>query len=97
MKITTRQTFGALLVMLLGISLAQSSDNSMHNSGNDYQLESAVLASGGNTTAGGEYELNGTLGQPVAEQSSGDDYTLHSGFWPTVKTDDDVIFRNGFE
>jgi hypothetical protein len=87
----------ALFLTLLCFSLAQSGASTEKQSGNNYQLESAVLASGGSVATGGEFELNGTIGQPVADESSGDDYVLHSGFWPTVKPNDDIIFRNGFE
>lgn len=94
MKTKNRLT---LLTFLLSFSMFQSGASNEGQSGNEFQLESSVLASGGSAAAGGAFELNGTLGQPLAEKSSGDDFTLNSGFWPTVKTNDDIIFRNGFE
>jgi hypothetical protein len=97
MKANNRPRSQILLILLLGLSIAHSGASTEEQSGNDFQLQSAVLASGGSAAAGGEFELNGTLGQPAAEQSSGDDFTLHSGFWPTVKPNDDIIFRNSFE
>jgi hypothetical protein len=40
-----------------------------------------VDGGGGNASAGGGYSLDGTIGQPDAGSSSGDTYTLASGFW----------------
>lgn len=97
MKTKNRRTNLTLLIILLGFSMTLSGTSKESQSGNDFQLESSVLASGGSPAAGGDFELNGSLGQTVVEQSSGDGLTLHSGFWPTVKSNNDIIFRNGFE
>ncbi len=97
MKTTTKQPSHTLLILLLALFMTPHGASSMGNSGTNYQLESAVLASGGRPVAGGDFELNGTLGQPFAEQSSGDDFNLYSGFWPTLKSNDDIIFRSDFE
>ena len=49
----------------------------------DYTLDWWTVDGGGGTWSdtGGQYELNGTAGQPDAHVWAGDDYTLIGGFW----------------
>ncbi len=55
------------------------------SSGNGYSLTS-VIGSGGGTSTGGNYVLNGTIGQFEASPpaSTGGNYSLFGGFWPRV-------------
>jgi hypothetical protein len=77
-------TLGGLLLLLAGSLAAQS-----------FTMEREVIAPGGGT-----WQLDGTLGQPVAGRSSGGVFTLDGGFWvpetPAGPRPDD-IFSDGFE
>lgn len=52
------------------------------NAENQYEITWSTIDSGGQTSTGGPYELTGTIGQHDTGASSGDEYTLSSGFWP---------------
>lgn len=63
-----------LLVLLPAVALAQS--------GGGYDLSWSTIDGGGYTfSAGGDYTLGGTIGQPDAGVLSGGSYTLAGGFW----------------
>jgi hypothetical protein len=48
-----------------------------------YEIAWFTIDAGGGRSAGGDYTLNGTIGQPEANSpASGGDYTLSGGFWP---------------
>ena len=66
--------------------------------GGGYDLTWSTLDGGGGTSAGGGYEVSGTIGQPDArnrpELMTGGNYTLIGGFWvipecPAVPADYD--------
>ncbi len=46
-----------------------------------YAIDWYTMDSGGGTSAGGGYELSGTIGQPDVGRSTGGDYELVAGFW----------------
>ena len=48
----------------------------------DYQIVWSTIDGGGGQSAGGQYVLNGTIGQPDAGYSAGGNYELLGGFWP---------------
>lgn len=48
----------------------------------DYSIAWYSIDGGGGASSGGQYSLNGTIGQPDTGQSGGGDYELSSGFWP---------------
>jgi hypothetical protein len=48
----------------------------------DCQIVWSTIDSGGGTSAGGQYALTGTIGQPDAGYSAAGDYELPGGFWP---------------
>jgi len=48
----------------------------------DYQIVWSTIDGGGGTSAGGQYVLKGTIGQPDASYSEGGNYELLGGFWP---------------
>ena len=61
-----------LLASVSGIALAQ----------NGYDLSWWTVDGGGGSSSGGDYSLQGTIGQPDAgAPQSGGDYTLTGGFW----------------
>lgn len=52
------------------------------------------------TSIGGEYQVRGSIGQPVVGFSDGGEYELSAGFWhvrSTCGNNGDGIFCNGFE
>jgi hypothetical protein len=46
-----------------------------------YEVAWYTMGSGGGTSTGGAYALDGTIGQPDAGSQSGGAYTLAGGFW----------------
>lgn len=48
----------------------------------DYQIVWSTVDGGGGTSAGGQYSLTGTIGQPDAGSSAGGSYEMLGGFWP---------------
>ena len=51
-------------------------------SGGQYILEWSSIDGGGGTSSGDTYTLTGTIGQPDAAYSEGEQYELLGGFWP---------------
>ena len=47
-----------------------------------------TIDGGGGYSAGGDFELEGTIGQPDAGDMSGGDFALHGGFWQPVAAGD---------
>ena len=47
-----------------------------------YSIDWYTIDGGGGQSAGGQYKLTGTIGQPDASYSEGDNYELLGGFWP---------------
>ena len=88
-RITTG--FSILSVLITSIALAQSS-------GGDFEITKSTIDSGGGTFAGGDFSLNGTIGQPDANSqiSTGGKFALAGGFWANA-TVVDTIFKDGFE
>jgi hypothetical protein len=48
----------------------------------DYQIVWSTIDGGGGRSAGEQYVLTGTIGQPDAGYSEGGGYELLGGFWP---------------
>ena len=71
-----------LLLMVGGVSLRQTQDVALAQSGGDYDLTWSTVDGGGDTfSTGGDYTLGGTIGQPDAGELTGGDYALTGGFW----------------
>lgn len=69
-------------------------------SGGDYVINSSTIDNGGGVSAGGDFVLSGTIGQPEAnvQASNGSSYQLTGGFWANVATIlSYLIFKDGFE
>jgi hypothetical protein len=49
--------------------------------GGDYEISWSTIDGGGARSAGGDYAVVGTIGQPDAGEMSGGDYELSGGFW----------------
>ncbi len=52
---------------------------------NDFEITSYTIDGGGGYSAGGSFELEGTIGQPDAGFMSGGAFNLEGGFWPRTK------------
>jgi hypothetical protein len=77
-QITFRTAAFALVVVLLalGAPLAQGQTSS---------LDRWTVDSGGGTSTGGAFAVNGTIGQPEAGPVlTGGNYAVQGGFWPGV-------------
>jgi hypothetical protein len=61
-----------ILTFLLSVSIATA----------DYSINWHTIDGGGGVSAGGQYVLEGTLGQPDAAYSAGGQYEVLGGFWP---------------
>jgi hypothetical protein len=67
----------------------------------DYKIVWSTIDGGGGQSAGGQYVLTGTIGQPDAAYSEGGNYELLGGFWPGgplcfVKFDSFVMFADSW-
>jgi len=51
-------------------------------SGGGYEISWSTIDGGGGVSAGGQYTVAGTIGQPEAGVMGGGDYELLGGFWP---------------
>ncbi len=52
-----------------------------------YEINWFTVDGGGGTSAGGDYVLSGTIGQPDAGEMAGGDYHLSGGFWVGIGED----------
>jgi hypothetical protein len=50
----------------------------------DFSIPFWSVDSGGGTSRGGEFVLNGSIGQPDAGRMSGGDYVLQGGVWGSL-------------
>ncbi len=66
---------GCVVFLVIPVALAQS--------GGGYDLTWNTIDGGGGTSAGGGFELSGTIGQPDASAANmtGDIFALTGGFW----------------
>ena len=71
-----------ILILFVTIVLFLSVTVALAQSGGGYDLSWSSVDGGGYTfSAGGNYALGGTIGQPDAGLLSGGSYTLGGGFW----------------
>ena len=61
---------GAALVLMTPLAFAQT-----------YQIDWYVIGSGGGHSESGNYQLDGTIGQPIIGNSSSANYIIEAGFW----------------
>ncbi len=75
-KFAVTLTLCALLLLIAVTALAAG----------DYQIDWWTVDGGGGSSqsAGGQYALNGTIGQPDAGSASGGGYTVSGGFWQGI-------------
>jgi hypothetical protein len=65
-----------VLVWALAAGAAQA------QTGGGYDLTHHTYDVGGGTLSGGDFALDGTVGQPEADDVSGGDFEVGGGFWP---------------
>ncbi len=71
---TKRLTTTTIVLLSLGLATLAP--------GQDYQIDWHTIDGGGGFSAGGDFELEGTIGQPDAGVMTGGDFELTGGFWP---------------
>ena len=52
---------------------------------NGFSIPWWTMDGGGGTSQGGDYSLQGTIGQPDAGSPQGGDFSLAGGFWAGIK------------
>ena len=71
--------------------------------GDAYTVDRHTVDGGGGTSSGGNFEIQGTIGQPDADPlqpSTGGGFEVTGGFWPGLapaSPQPDPLFANGFE
>lgn len=69
---------GSLAAILCGLSATHMNGQS----GGPYSIERSVITSGGGSSSGGAFEVNGTVAQPITGGPSfRTPYLLYGGFW----------------
>ncbi len=68
------RTVGSIFTVVAGSIVPAPSAHS-------YQLRSVTLDGGGGTSAGGQFSLTGTIGQPDVGAAAGGAFALRGGFW----------------
>ena len=72
----------------LGLLLACTFQAGAQSSGGIYSVDRAVIANGGGTIHGGNYDVSTTLGQPAAGVLAASGYRLYGGFWAAAANTD---------
>ena len=88
-----------IVIFSVSILCMSSSALLQGQSGGDFEIErSTASEAGGGLSAGGDFELNGTIGQADAGELSGSNFTLTGGFWIKERIErTELIFQDGFE
>src|SRR5215210_6030479 len=50
-------------------------------SGGQFQITRSVISNGGTRSSGGNFALEGTIGQALTSRSTGSGFEINSGFW----------------
>ncbi len=71
--------------MICSVFVLTNPITTFSQTGGTYVIEKSVIASGGNTSSGGNFSLQGTGGQSVSNASpQGGTFQILSGFWTPV-------------
>jgi hypothetical protein len=76
-QIINNKMFWVAIVMWTNVAFVPFAKSS-----GTYELSWYTIDGGGGRSIGGPYALTGTIGQPDAAYSAGDNYELLGGFWP---------------
>ncbi len=83
----------ALLALFIGAII---STTVFSQSGGGFEIDrSTVSDAGGGLSQGGDFELQGTIGQADAGNHAGTGFTLTGGFW--VEAETDALFKDSYE
>lgn len=83
------------LALALSVPGAFLTSAGAQSAGGPYAIDPAADAGGGGATlSGGQFRLNGTVGQPAASPLAASGYQLDGGFHPLLG---DRIFASGFD
>ena len=74
----------ALILILAATALSQ-----------EYSVDWYVIASGGGHSESAEYQVDGTIGQPIVGQSLSDTYIVQAGFWVGLPSGGDCVYIPG--
>ena len=69
-------------LLLSGVALARAPAGASTMLSAGFDLWWHVIAGGGGQAASSSYIVNGSIAQPVVDESSGTGYRLSAGFWP---------------
>ncbi|MHC4690835.1 MAG: hypothetical protein ACYS5F_14565, partial [Planctomycetota bacterium] len=69
-----------MMILIFGCILILAAEYSVCSA--DYSIDWYTIDGGGGTSSGGDFVLNGTIGQPDAAVMSGGGFELLSGFLP---------------
>lgn len=73
------------LALVLSLAAVLGAGAVLAQTGGGYDLTWSTIDAGGGSSAGGSYQLSGTLGQPDAGAPlSGGGYVLSGGFWASA-------------
>jgi hypothetical protein len=83
-----RLLFFLLLVMIASALLAGTLlvKSAAAQTGSSFDLSWNVIGGGGGKSTGSGFAVEGTIGQPIVDASSGAKYTLRHGFWATLQS-----------
>lgn len=84
------------LVLAIVLSAGISTVIQAQSSGGGFEIVKSTIDAGGGVSAGGDFILAGTIGQPDAglQTSSGGSFLISGGFWAEAE---DESFSDGFE
>ncbi len=91
--------FGWVPLLLLTLSLRAAAANDL-SAAATLSSGRAVIATGGGTSSGGDFSIDGTIGQADADPlqpSMGGDFAITGGFWFTLAPAANELFADGFE
>lgn len=89
-----------VLALMLLAAHASAPAGGMRPNGGDLSSGRVVIAAGGGTSSGGNFAIDGTIGQADVDPlqpSTGGVYSISGGFWFTASPATDTLFANGFE
>lgn len=88
------------LVLVIVVSVLFATPiNAGPPAGGNFIIVKSSIDNGGGTSAGGNFVLQGTIGQADASiaTASGGDFKVSGGFWARIVEAAELIFKDGFE
>lgn len=71
-----------IFVLVFAVFPAQSYLDAQVATGGQFSLSQSVVGNGGNSMQGGQFSLDGSLGQPIAGQKASElSIAVHAGYW----------------